>query len=57
VSEDGDGWGTTTRTGGDDEFVERQSPTQSFQPKPKVKQVRKQTRPLIKDADNAWLID
>jgi predicted RNA methylase len=61
MSEDGDGWGTTTTTrtsGGDnndDEFVEA---GQSFQPnKPKVKQVRKLTRPLIKDADNAWLID
>jgi hypothetical protein len=55
LEEDGDGWGSRGTTAGGDEFVERRdSPAQqSFKTKPK----QLKNRPLIKDADNAWLID
>jgi putative N6-adenine-specific DNA methylase len=55
LEEGGDGWGSRGTTASGDDFVERRdSPAQqSFKPKPK----QLKNRPLIKDADNAWLID
>jgi putative N6-adenine-specific DNA methylase len=55
LEEDGDGWGTRGTTGGGDEFVERRDSPAQKPPKSKPKQLK--NRPLIKDADNAWLID
>jgi putative N6-adenine-specific DNA methylase len=58
LEEDSDGWGVTRGGAGSDrdrdDFAERQESAAQKAVKPKPKQLK--NRPLIKDADNAWLI-